>query len=78
MRKNKAFSLAEILIALVIIGIIGVGILYLFDTGNLVALRGSNINTKLTAERHSLENIYAQLQRGLVSIDVIKAEDAKA
>ena len=78
MRESKAFTLTEVLIALIILGIIVAGKVTLFSTGTTVAQRGINLNAKLTAERFSLENIQAQLRRGLLAIQVITTAEARA
>ena len=79
-KKNKksAFSLVEILAALVVAGVIGVGVVSLFNVGHTVAMRKMNLSAQLTAERFSVENVQSRLRRGLASVDVIKAADAKA
>ena len=55
------------------VGLILASIVAVFGAVKVFAL-----STKLTAEQFSLENIYAQLQRRLVSTNIMTTEDARA
>ena len=79
MRKNKAFTLVEVLVAMVIFGILAGGIVVVFNMENIAAMRGLDMNAKLTTERYSIAGIQ-DLIRGkgaLRSIDIVPEDEAK-
>ena len=79
MRKNKAFTLVEVMVAMVIFGVISGGLVILFNMENNAAMRGLDMNAKLTTERNSIASIQNLLwkQGSLASVDVVTEDTAK-
>ena len=79
MRKSKAFTFTEVLIAVIIFGIIGGALVATFSIEETVAMRELDMNAKLTLERNtvaSIQNLMRE-QGALRSIEVVTEDTAK-
>lgn len=81
MNKNKkaGFSLVELLIALVILGVVTSGAVQLLGTGSTLMSRQASSSVRLNTERHTLDSIYNELRKGsIASLDVLTTNDPPA
>lgn len=74
--RKRAFSLVELLIALVVMGIVTAGAVSLFGTGSTLMSRQVSSSTRLTTERFTLDGIYNELRKGsIASLDILNTND---